>query len=330
MKAKKLPSGSYRVQTYDKETGKRHSITASTKKEAERQAALWILEHRTPAAKTFRIALDEYILDRSSVLSPGTIREYRRCQKKSFTSIDDLPLDDITDEVLQRFVNMASKDHSPKTVKNLYGIISAVFKTYCPTRRVSVTLPKIYRPNLNIPTEKDIEALLRHAAGHTIETPFLLAVFCGMRRGEIAALTSSDIVGNVIHVNKAFALDEDNTWVTKKPKSVSGERFVHCPDNIVKRILETGYLDHPLQPQGIESAFRRLQERAGIPKKYRFHDMRHYSASMRHALGIPDAYIMKELGWRNDLCLKNIYRHAITEEETKNNEIWDNYSAKIM
>ena len=46
-----------------------------------------------------------------------------------------------------------------------------------------------------------------------------------------------------------------------------------------------------------------------------FHDLRHYSASIRHALGIPDAYIMEEGGWCSDKVLKAVYRHAMSDRK---------------
>ena len=52
-------------------------------------------------------------------------------------------------------------------------------------------------------------------------------------------------------------------------------------------------------------------------KRFRFHDLRHYSASIRHALNIPDAYIMQEGGWSSDSTLKSVYRHALDDEQDK-------------
>ena len=54
-------------------------------------------------------------------------------------------------------------------------------------------------------------------------------------------------------------------------------------------------------------------ERAGIPH-FRFHDLRHYCASVQHALGVPDAYIMQRGGWGNDRVLKEVYRHALKDK----------------
>ena len=46
-----------------------------------------------------------------------------------------------------------------------------------------------------------------------------------------------------------------------------------------------------------------------------FHDLRHYCASIQHAMGIPDAYIMQRGGWGSDAVLKNVYRHALSDKE---------------
>ncbi len=73
----------------------------------------------------------------------------------------------------------------------------------------------------------------------------------------------------------------------------------------------------------ITSRFNHILINAGVPH-FRFHDLRHYCASIMHALGVPDAYIMERGGWGNDSTLKNVYRHALEENtnemSTKTND----------
>ena len=50
---------------------------------------------------------------------------------------------------------------------------------------------------------------------------------------------------------------------------------------------------------------------------FRFHDLRHYSASIMHAIGILDQYIMARGGWKTDTVLKAVYRNVINDEQKK-------------
>ena len=46
---------------------------------------------------------------------------------------------------------------------------------------------------------------------------------------------------------------------------------------------------------------------------FRFHDLRRYSASIMHAIGDPDQYIMERGGWKSDKVLKQVYRGTLNE-----------------
>ena len=64
----------------------------------------------------------------------------------------------------------------------------------------------------------------------------------------------------------------------------------------------------------------------GLPH-FRFHDLRHYCASIQHAIGIPDAYIMQRGGWGSDGVLKEVYRHAMSDKENEmNTKANDNFN----
>lgn len=75
-----------------------------------------------------------------------------------------------------------------------------------------------------------------------------------------------------------------------------------------------------MNPNTITTCFGLLLAKAGLPH-FRFHDLRHYNASVQHALGIPDAYIMQSGGWGNDSVLKEVYRHALPDVQEKMNKV---------
>ncbi len=83
-----------------------------------------------------------------------------------------------------------------------------------------------------------------------------------------------------------------------------------------------------LTPDSITNRFNRLLKRNGIPH-FRFHDLRHYSASIQHALGIPDSYIMQRGGWGNDGTLKAVYRHVLEEQAKQMDHMANNYFSEL-
>lgn len=329
--AKKLPSGSWRCLVYDytDQLGKRHyksftsnDPTAKGKREAERMAANYAYEKesKSHSTLTFGEALNKYIADRESVLSAATIREYKRTKRTDLSEFENIKIENITQEYIQEFINDKAKNKAPKTVRNVHGLISAVLSQYCPDMRLTTVLPKKVRPDLYIPSDSEIKRLMQHITGTEMELPILLAAFGPMRRGEIAALTMDNIVGNRVHVCKNMVLNDERRWIIKQPKSYAGDRFIDYPDFVAEKWQGiTGNITD-LNPNIITSRFWHILKNAGLPH-FRFHDLRHYSASIQHALGIPDAYIMQRGGWQTDGVLKAVYRHAMNDRQTEMNNI---------
>ena len=139
---KKLPSGNWRIQVLV--DGKRVGRTFPTKEEAEYWAAglktKIMEENRSPWKMTVGAAVDRYIESKSSILSPSTVLGYKRT-KKRMEDIIGVQLNDLTQEKIQRWVNQLAKDHSPKTVANAHGLLSAVLKEYRPSMTLRAATP---------------------------------------------------------------------------------------------------------------------------------------------------------------------------------------------
>jgi len=335
-KAKKLPSGSWRCLVYDytDESGKRYYKSFSSsdpspagRREAERLAAVYAdTKENEPHTYglTLRMAWKQYIDDRSSVLSPATVREYKRSLKSDLESLMDMKISDISQDMIQKAINHEAKKHSPKSVRNMHGLLSAVLKTYRPNFALNTDLPQKIRPSIYVPSDEEVKHLMQFAEDTVMEIPILLAAFGPMRRGEICALDTKDIKGNTVHVCRNMVMDSNNKWVIKQPKSYAGDRYIEYPDFVaVKWKGKSGRITD-LYPSNISDRFKTLLKRADI-KPFRFHDLRHYSASIQHALGIPDAYIMQRGGWGNDGVLKAVYRHAMDDKAAQMNKIANSY-----
>lgn len=333
-KAKKLPSGNYRAQVYDytDESGKRHyeSFTAPTRKEAEYLAAQFALDKksRCRSKKTFGMALDDYITSREPVLSPRSIRNYRYIRNHEIQSIMTVMVADITQELIQKVINEDAAMHSPKTVRDHHGLISAVIKQERPDFALNTVLPQKIRPDLYIPSDDDIKKIMALASETELELPIMLAAFGPMRRGEICALHSDCISGNVVHVMRNMVLDSSGQWITKAPKTYAGDRYIEFPDFVAEKLKGVNGKVTNLTPDALTCRFRRLIRRSGV-HSFRFHDLRHYSASIQHALGIPDAYIMQRGGWQTDGVLKAVYRHAMDDTQKVMNQKTNLYFSEL-
>lgn len=327
-KAKKLPSGKWRTQVYvgKDRNGKRimRSFTASTKRESERRAAIYLAEHnKYESSEKLSIAMERYIKAREAVISPLTVRGYKTIEKMlkdDYGAFCERELSDIGKRELQAVVSdMAERNLSPKTISNRVGFLSAVF-SYHDVRFPHVKLPEKKKPVLRIPSETDVKKIIKLVEGTEMEIPVLLAAFGGLRRGEIIALTMDDVIGYSIRVNKAIVESGDGSLVEKPPKTYESNRTVEMPKYIIQKIKKRGYITKITKPRVLTNRFCRLMA-ANDMKGIRFHDLRHFCASYLLGLGIDEAFVMKRMGWSNSATMKNIYRHSLPEKEILNNRI---------
>jgi integrase len=141
-----------------------------------------------------------------------------------------------------------------------------------------------------------------------------------LREGEVCALLYGDVdySRNMIHVHADMVQNTAGEWVIKpSPKTVTSNRLIPLPAEVMaligsgdpgKRIVDTN-------PSALGHAFARLRDSLGL--KCRFHDLRHYAASIMHAIGVPDVYIMERGGWKTDNVLKTIYRNSLSDQSAK-------------
>lgn len=322
-----LPSGKVRVQRkYKGPDGKYHtkSFTASTAVEANALADEWSNHRREIDGKmTVRMAVQMYIDSKENVLSPSTIRPYRAMLRNHFDPpFGDILLVKITNHDIQLWVSDLSSRLKPKTVRNNALLFISALKMFAPKFDLMVTLPSKQRQEYYCPSDADIRTLLSVVTNDQLKAAIYLAAVGTLRRGEICGLMRSDIDGNVIHVHNCMVLNDDKEYVMKPyPKTYESYRYVPMPGNIIEFLLslpenEDGRLLSVI-PSYISDAFAWAVKKSGLPH-FRFHDLRHFSASYLHAHGVPDLYIEKRGGWaEGSYVMKRIYQNVIDLEKVK-------------
>ena len=340
-KAKKLPSGSWRVNQYvgKDADGKRiyKSFTADTKKEAEFMAAEYVLgkkNRQKPENITFGEAMDNYIESKNNILSPTTIVGYKNIRKNHLQHLMSIKLSNIDGRMIQQAINQESAQYSAKTIKNIHGLVSAVMLDYDEDLRLRTTLPQKEKPELRIPTQEELDQILYQADDSELYMAIILGAFEGLRRSEICALEWSDInfKNRTITINKAMVVDSNNNIVLKKPKSYSGNRKLPIFNNVYPILVSENKKNGriiTMTPNQLSKRFKALLKQLDI-EGLRFHDLRHYFASVLLALNIPDKYAMELMGHATPNMLKEVYQHLMSEKQNEVAHDINSYFDKIM
>lgn len=348
-KAHKLPSGSWRVQVYAGKdaSGKRQyrSFTALTKKEAEYEAALFAMHHREvsrdSSAMTLNEAMEKYIASKDSILSPSTIRGYESIQKNYLKGIMDFKLNRLTPQLIQQAINEEAKPYidasgkqrtrTPKTIRNIHGLLSAVLAEYYPSLAFHTTLPQKEVKEQKVLEPEQIATLLTAVEGDVMELPVLMGVWLCMRASEIMALTWDciDFEQKTLTIKKARVRDKDNNWVDKTTKTTGSTRTINVPDYIMDKleaakISSDGDRVAPFTNQGLYGRLKTILKRNGLPD-IRFHDLRHTAASVMLTLNIPDKYAQARGGWATSSTLKTVYQHTMASKRSIVDDAIDSY-----
>ena len=337
-KAKKLASGSWRVQVFSHyeivdgtKKARYRSFTGATKAEAEMMAAKFANDKKRYQLADFTVseAVERYISEKEAVLSPATIRTYDQIRRTRLGAIGAIRIDTLSSADLQNWVSTLASQISAKTVKNVYGLVISAVSLYT-DKSFHVTLPARAPRQYSIPTDAEVSLLMKESRPD-LKLAITLSSIGTLRRGEICALKYKDVLPDFsgIYVHSDMVLDKNKQWIHKDmPKTSDSVRRIELPRKVIDMIGTGDPEDYivPSTPAAISDAFCRLRNRLGM--ECRFHDLRHYAASILHAIGVPDQYIMERGGWSTDGTLKAIYRNTLSDKSrqfsAKANDYFDN------
>lgn len=322
------PSGAWRCQVLV--DGKRRSITAATPEAAHAQAvalkAGFFAQVKKAPTFTVESAVKRYIETKEAVLSPSTVKGYKKIQSNLMEAIKDVPLFSLTQERVQRWVSGLSRNHAAKTVKNAHGLLTAVLAEYRPDFVLRTTLPQKDAKQVNIPTEDELKKMFAAVAGKDFELPFLLAVWMGLRASEIRGLRWEDVKDGRLHVCRAI-VDGPDGPALKKTKTVSGDRWLKLPIRI-QQLLDArprrGEYIISLTSGAMYMRLYRLCDALSIPR-YRFHDLRHTAASLAVVAGVPTKYSQQRMGHATDNMLRTVYEHTLRSKEDEYADLLNAY-----
>jgi integrase len=190
-------------------------------------------------------------------------------------------------------------------------------------------------------TKEEKELVTRTWRGHRMGPAVMIMMYCGLRRGEVLALTWDDINldKKILSVNKSVMIMKNQPQV-KKPKSKAGTREVPIPNFLVDILHELPRNGHLICPDAkgqmmTETAYRRawnsychyLNIKAGGRDASRTHEkvqvidnitahmLRHTYASMLYEAGVDIKSAQRFLGHADIEMTLAVYTHLTKFKE---------------
>lgn len=342
-KPRLLPSGKWRCEVMvDKERisvvdddpfvahAKATALKAGVVDKKKRQANMTL---------TLKEATEEYINNRSAVLSPATVRGYHVILDNRFPDLMKTKVRDIDTEEIQAAVNADSKLVGYKTLKNATALVLAVLSRYRKINIKDITFPQRQKTEHAYLDGDQIVKLIFACDGDLAEIPILLGLWLGMRRSEIMGLQweSIDFEKSTIHVNHSLVFDKDDTPIIKTTmKTETSNRVLDCPQYIMQKLeakqpdpnKRKGTVFH----MGINTPYENLEricKREGIPF-VGMHGLRHTNASVMLSLGIVDKIAMARGGWSSKETMERIYQHIFSADKAAADQIINQYFEALM
>lgn len=332
---KKKKSKTYSIHYYDSD-GKRRGKTfsAPTIAEARSKGEMWKMTHGESKKPSMTVseAVEGYITIKAGVLSPATVRGYSMIVRNYLLDIADRRLNDLTQTDVQAWLSGLASRVGAKTVKNAWGLLRPALAMYG-VQISGVTLPRVYRFENYCPSDADIAALIaevRRRGDLALLRGIYLAAFIPARRSEICALTRADIKGTAVTISKAMVKDASDVWQIKPPKERDSLRTVELPDFVMKELKAAPGAPVAYNPDQLYKHFRKALKAAGVPL-FRFHDLRHYGASIMMYHGISQRTIEQRGGWApGSAVLRKVYQDIIDAEQKKEDAVINAHFSQFM
>jgi integrase len=200
--------------------------------------------------------------------------------------------------------------------------------------------PKL--PDQEMVIVRDVPGLIEKLKGHRLQPLAMVALFAGLRLGEVLALRWSgvDLDKKVIQVREALEETKEHGIRFKTPKSKAGRRDVTLPDILVDCLrdhrkaqlelrmrLGIGKLPddallftdlHGAPLSRISSSWRwsDFADSIGLPD-VTFHGLRHTHASQLIDAGVDIVTISRRLGHAKPDITLRIYAHLFRKDDSK-------------
>jgi integrase len=320
--------------------GHRRTFYGKTREEVEAKLldARHALAHNQPVEPPHSLSvatfLRDWIVDQRPYLRPRTWAGYKgNVDNHIIKSIGTLKLAELQPADVRRLHReCAARGLSKRTVEYVHTILhkaldQAVHDQLVPRNVAHKTRPpSSQRPKVAPYTPDEAIRFLEEVRGEPEEPLYVVTLGLGLRRGEALGLRWSDINWTARTVTIAGQLQrvkgDGLVWVA--PKTDDSIAVLDAPEFVLDAMMAhrdrqqsltntTGYVftgarGQPLDPDAVSHGFVRFCERHGL-RRTRFHDLRHATASLLLARGIPLWQVSKILRHSSIAITTDTYGH---------------------
>jgi len=270
------------------------------------------------------------------------------------------PLSKITTEDIDAFYNLKiDEGYSASYIRKMHQMLNQAFNQAVKWKRIKYNPvtdadpPAVKKEEMKIWSYAEINAFLEHCQGERHYLTFFLAIYTGMRRGEILGLNWSDIdlVNKTIRIQRSLAYIPKKGYILTSTKTRKSNRIIPISDMVVKMLvtyhkqqemykeqLGALYQDEDFvvctetgskqDPRNVLRALKRLITTSGVTQ-IRFHDFRHTHASILIAKGVDVVKVSKRLGHANAKITLETYAHLVPNEDNDLADIFEKALEKI-
>lgn len=333
------PDGKKRYDTYTISGSRKDAEAFERKKLVELDEGSYV----TPTKLTFQQHAEDWLREHVAFLRESTAASYEcLLRKHAFPVIGKTQLEKLTPQDLQKtYARMREKKLSSRRIKYLHAVIRGCLQYAVKMKLLPYNMAKGYpfpksdreKEERHYLTLEQAKLLQNAVEGHFLEIVVTLALWTGMRRGEILALQWSDVNldSKVITVRRSIV---ELTGPLKFGLTKTGVgRSIDLPDYLIS-VLRThkahqnaqrlklgpayGNLglvcSHddgtPWRPSTITNAFKNVVRKIGLPF-VSFHDLRHTHASILLAEGIHPKVVQERLGHSTIKLTMDTYSHVM-------------------
>ena len=334
---------------FDPRTGKQiqRSISDKSKKVVAQKlkAALAAIDagtYKAPCKMTVAQWLDIWVAEYLNSVKPLTKHNYnKQVQKHLKPALGAARLETLDTHTIQRFYNsLIASGLSPKTVKNVHGILHCALQQAIACAYIyrnpadACKLPKVTKPEIKPLEPEEIARLLKEAEQDDYCNLFIVAMFTGMRQGELLGLAWEcvDFNSGIITVKQQLQC-KDGNYFLETPKSGKNRTILPAPivmdalrnqmerqrkeqeqagemwDNQFKLVF-TDALGKYLVRRTVVKHFKKISQRAGISDDARFHDLRHSFAVSSLYAGDDIKTVQANLGHATAQFTLDVYGHV--------------------